>query len=85
MQKSFTNGLYQEASFMCFLNRLLKLLDNVPNPDSLLYSLIEVIKICSEILITAISFSFIILAVSLSDVTVSVTFFSDNTSFALSQ
>ena len=35
----------------------------------------------------AISFSFMILAVSLSllDVTVSVTFFSDNTSFALSQ
>ena len=34
-------------------------------------------------MITAISFSFMILAVS--DVTVSVTFFSDNTSFALSQ
>ena len=83
MQKSFTNDLYQEASFICFLNRLLRLLDNVPTPDSLLYSLIDIIKICSEILITAISFSFMILAVS--DVTVSVTFFSDNTSFALSQ
>ena len=77
MQKSFTNGFYQEASCIYFLNRLLKLLDNVPTPYY------KVIKICSEILITAISFSFMILAVS--DVTVSVTFFSDNTSFALSQ
>ena len=38
MQKLITNGLYQEASFICFLNRLLKLLDNVPTPYSLLYS-----------------------------------------------
>ena len=42
MQKSFTNGLYQEASCLCFLNRLLKLLDNVSTPDYQLYSLIDI-------------------------------------------
>ena len=45
MQKSFTNGLCQEASFIYFLNRLLKLLDNVPTPYSLLYSLLIDIKL----------------------------------------
>ena len=42
MQKSFTNGLYQEASFIRFLNSILKLLDNIPTPFSLLYSLIDI-------------------------------------------
>ena len=33
---------YQEASFICFLNSILKLLDNVSTPYSLLYSLIDI-------------------------------------------
>ena len=41
-QSAFGTAAYQEASFICFLNNILKLLDNVPTPYSMLYSLIDI-------------------------------------------
>ena len=41
-QTAFGTAAYQKAIFVCFLNSILKLLNNVLTPYSMLYSLIDI-------------------------------------------